>query len=161
MRKFVLGNANVCTHRVDFLPLDMQTYNQVRWLQKIFHRNVDNWWICKSVWHVIVWLTNKKEYGLKEIMGNIRFICARCGACCMNLGKFHGIYDDLDDGSGICKYFNYSNKSCSIYSLRPVKCRIEEGYDHFGMNITYSEYLKLTKLSCQHLQLITFGKTYK
>lgn len=79
----------------------------------------------------------------------------------MNLDKFHCLYDDLDDGSGICKYLNKSNKDCLIYTRRPMKCRIQEGYDYFQINIPYSEYLKLTKLSCQYLQRITFGPIFK
>lgn len=49
------------------------------------------------------------------------FICDKCGLCCMKIGE-SPIYSFLDRGDGICKYFDYDTKLCSIYDERPVMC---------------------------------------
>ena len=41
------------------------------------------------------------------------FKCDCCGLCCMNLNK-SDLYDDLNRGDGVCKYFDEVSKLCSI-----------------------------------------------
>lgn len=93
-------------------------------------------------------------------MNNNIFICKKCGACCMNLDKFGNIYSDLDNGKGVCRYFNKMTRSCSIYDRRPLKCRVDEGYEYLK-HIPYKEYIRMTYQACQYLERITFGEEEK
>lgn len=78
----------------------------------------------------------------------------------MNLDKFGNIYSELDDGKGVCRYFNKIARSCSIYDRRPLKCRIDEGYKYLK-HIPYKEYIWMTYQACEYLQRITFGDEEK
>ena len=69
-----------------------------------------------------------------------KFVCTCCGACCMQLPLFGPMYQDLDRGDGVCKYFDVSTKLCTIYKERPLKCRVEEGYDVYFKDIPYTDY---------------------
>jgi Fe-S-cluster containining protein len=80
------------------------------------------------------------------------FECSRCGACCSNLKEFHGIYDDLDNGNGCCKYFDSTTKLCTIYDTRPQKCNIDESFRRFSSFVSYSIYIESTKIGCQYLK---------
>ena len=51
------------------------------------------------------------------------FPCDRCGLCCRNL-SLSSLYSDLDDGHGVCRYFNAKTNKCNIYERRPLKCNI-------------------------------------
>ena len=62
------------------------------------------------------------------------------------------MYQDLDRGDGVCKYFDVSTKLCTIYKERPLKCRVEEGYDVYFKDIPYTEYLEQTYAGCVLLQ---------
>lgn len=81
-----------------------------------------------------------------------KFVCSCCGACCMQLPLFGTLYQDLDRGDGICKYFSVETKLCTIYNERPLKCRVEEGYDAFFSDIPYAEYIEQTYAGCAILQ---------
>lgn len=37
----------------------------------------------------------------------------------------------LDDGTGVCKYFDRKSKLCTIYDTRPEICNVEKGYKFF------------------------------
>jgi len=82
----------------------------------------------------------------------IIFRCLKCGACCSQLHLFHGMFDDLDRGDGVCRHFNKEKKLCSIYDERPLKCRVEEGYQLFRKQISYEEYILRNKEMCHFLQ---------
>lgn len=80
------------------------------------------------------------------------FICDKCGLCCQHLRDFGELYQDLDDGSGSCKYYDCETGLCSIYDKRPLKCRVEEGYAAYFNSISFSEYLAKTRLGCRYLK---------
>ena len=78
------------------------------------------------------------------------FECNKCGNCCRHLDRSE-IYKDLDRGDGTCKYL--SGKLCSIYSERPLICRVDESYDAFYSDVyAKDEYYKLNMEACRRLQ---------
>lgn len=78
------------------------------------------------------------------------FKCDKCGECCRNLSLSPN-YADLDRGDGVCKYLQ--GNLCSIYSTRPLKCRIDESYKAFFANsISLEEYYKLNYDACEILK---------
>ncbi len=80
------------------------------------------------------------------------FICDGCGQCCRNL-KNNNIYSELDNGFGICIYFNQETNLCLIYEDRPIICRIDETYDkYFSDIINKDEYYKLNYEACKILK---------
>lgn len=81
-----------------------------------------------------------------------KFKCSKCGLCCSHLYLFGNAYKWLDDGNGVCKYFNNELKICSIYEIRPIICRVEEGYYRFFKKIPYDRYIQDTKKACRMLQ---------
>ena len=79
------------------------------------------------------------------------FKCDKCGLCCQNL-KNNPLYSDLDDGTGVCIYYEKTTHLCSIYTNRPVKCDIKRAYYEFGFKMPYEEYLKLNYDACKKLK---------
>ena len=79
------------------------------------------------------------------------FTCSKCGSCCTHLKVFHGVYEALDRGDGICLYFNEEARLCTIYDSRPAICRIEEGYQFFSP-MDWSEYITKIQNACKCLQ---------
>lgn len=78
------------------------------------------------------------------------FECDRCGECCRNLNK-SPIYRELHSGDGICRYLK--GNLCSIYSKRPLLCRVDESYDAiFKDKLSYEEYLQLNYRYCNELK---------
>lgn len=80
-----------------------------------------------------------------------KFNCDRCGLCCQNLDRSH-LYDDLNSGNGVCKFFDLQNKLCTIYERRPEKCNVSKSYKFFKDICTYEEYLLLNYKSCKILK---------
>lgn len=79
------------------------------------------------------------------------FACCKCGSCCTHLSEFHGVYDSLDRGDGICLHFNESTRLCTIYNSRPTICRVEEGYQFFD-SMAWAEYIAKMYSACVYLQ---------
>lgn len=79
------------------------------------------------------------------------FPCDCCGLCCEHLSNID-LYRDLDDGTGVCKYFDKSSRLCSIYEKRPRKCNVQEGYIWFQQQMSYEEYIQENKKACQKLK---------
>ena len=78
------------------------------------------------------------------------FKCDCCGECCRNLDK-SDIYSELDRGDGTCRYLD-GNK-CSIYTERPLPCRIDECYEmYFKEQYSLEEYYELNYKACKELQ---------
>ena len=82
------------------------------------------------------------------------FSCSKCGACCRHLEAFNGLYSDLDNGYGVCKFYNTKTKLCDIYSTRPEKCRIDESYSRYKDIISLDEYHRLTYEGCLFLRTL-------
>lgn len=81
----------------------------------------------------------------------MKFICDQCGLCCQNL-HLNPEYKDLDDGTGVCRYYNKENRLCEIYEHRPLKCNVESGYEIFKDTMTYKEYLDKNYAVCRILK---------
>lgn len=78
------------------------------------------------------------------------FECDMCGECCRNI-RLSELYNNLDDGTGTCIYLD-GNK-CSIYSDRPLFCRIDECYElYFKDSMTKEEYYRLNHEICEKLK---------
>lgn len=80
------------------------------------------------------------------------FKCDCCGLCCCNLDK-SSIYQDLDRGDGICKYFDENTRLCKVYENRPLKCRVDEMYEFFFMEeMPLEEFYELNYEACEKLK---------
>lgn len=80
------------------------------------------------------------------------FECDKCGACCMNLENSH-IYDELDRGDGVCKFFNMETKLCTIYDERPLMCNVDKAFEtFFKESMTKGEYYELNYNACKKLK---------
>lgn len=78
------------------------------------------------------------------------FKCDCCGCCCRNLDKSK-LYADLDRGDGTCKYL--IGNLCSIYSERPIFCRIDDCYEKFFKeDMDLNEYYRLNEIECKKLK---------
>lgn len=84
-------------------------------------------------------------------MSDYEFPCDKCGMCCRSL-NLSNLYDDLHNGSGICKYLNLKTNLCSIYFERPEKCRIVLSYHHFKNVISFENYIEFNKEACKKLK---------
>lgn len=80
------------------------------------------------------------------------FECDRCGQCCKNI-RLSPIYQKLDRGDGICKYFNIDNSLCTIYKNRPIECNVDAMYDiFFAKKMTRKKYYELNYQWCKRLK---------
>ena len=79
------------------------------------------------------------------------FVCDKCGLCCENLGMSQD-YNDLNDGTGTCRFFDKETRLCTIYENRPKKSNIEASYYRFKKQYTYDEYLELNYEACRVLK---------
>lgn len=79
------------------------------------------------------------------------FQCDQCGLCCKNL-RLSPLYEELDRGDGVCKYLK--GNLCSIYSKRPLLCRIDESYEvFFKDSLSKEEYYRLNHEMCNKLKI--------
>lgn len=60
----------------------------------------------------------------------------------------------VDSGTGMCHYFNSESNLCSIYELRPLICRINEGYALFFTHMDKQDYILLNTMFCEYLKNI-------
>ena len=80
------------------------------------------------------------------------FPCNQCGWCCQNLNK-NELYSELDNGDGVCMFFDASQNNCDIYHARPEICNIEAMYySTFAAAMDYEEYIQLNIEACQTVQ---------
>lgn len=93
--------------------------------------------------HIWIW-------GRCLVQNNV-FRCDKCGLCCQNLNR-SSLYDDLNDGNGVCVYYDKMTHLCRIYNERPDKCNIQKAYKFFSDIYTYDEYLQLNYMSCKVLK---------
>lgn len=78
------------------------------------------------------------------------FKCEQCGICCKNLDKSE-LYKGLDRGDGTCRFL--VGDLCSIYSERPLLCRVTDSYyAFFDEKYSLEEYLQLNYEGCKKLQ---------
>ena len=84
-------------------------------------------------------------------MQNRKFNCDKCGLCCQNLHRSE-LYNDLNDGNGVCIYYDKDTHLCKIYDKRPDKCNVKKYYSNVKKQYTYDEYLELNYESCKRLK---------
>lgn len=81
-----------------------------------------------------------------------RFNCDACGLCCQNLAA-NPLYSDLDDGTGVCRHYDRASRRCGIYAQRPLKCRIDESYEHsYSHHLTREQFHALNQAACETLK---------
>ena len=80
-----------------------------------------------------------------------RFLCDQCGLCCEHLNG-NPAYQDLDDGSGTCRYYDRQTRLCTIYYQRPMKCNVQAAYALFCHVLSYEEYISLNTAACKQLK---------
>lgn len=80
------------------------------------------------------------------------FKCDKCGICCTKL-KLNMLYNHLDRGDGVCKYFNTETKLCNIYNNRPLLCNIDKAYSIFFKDkMSLEDYYKKNYQICEKLK---------
>ena len=79
------------------------------------------------------------------------FQCDKCGLCCQNLNA-NSLYDDLNDGTGVCKYYDKETHLCTIYEDRPEKCNVKETYAYYSNIMDYEDYLKYNYEACRKMK---------
>lgn len=76
------------------------------------------------------------------------FDCSSCNAiCCKSLPKD----SEIPNHNGICLFLDSDNK-CSIYSDRPLICRVDEGFEKYGDGMSREEWEEKNKEACASLQ---------
>lgn len=79
-----------------------------------------------------------------------RFPCTKCGVCCKNISHIVQL-TNYDRGDGQCIYLQ-ENK-CSIYSTRPLVCRVKEMYvQYYKQHMSEEEFIYQNLLACRSLQ---------
>jgi Fe-S-cluster containining protein len=80
------------------------------------------------------------------------FPCTSCGLCCQNIGGIKEL-KEFDLGNGICKYFDFGNRKCSIYEDRPNICRVDKMFDLvYYKNFTRKDFYVGNAKVCNALQ---------
>ena len=62
------------------------------------------------------------------------FPCTGCGLCCRHIEDIAEL-KDYNLGNGVCKYFDITTNSCTIYNHRPDICKVDKMFD-----IKYHQY---------------------
>lgn len=58
----------------------------------------------------------------------------------------------LDRGDGVCKNFDEQTNLCTIYTERPLVCRVEEYYKkHLSEKIEWDEFVRINVKICEQL----------
>lgn len=85
------------------------------------------------------------------------FICTKCGLCCKNLDK-SAAYAHLNRGDGTCVNFDSTTSECSIYTSRPLICRVDDFYEQkLSAQMSKEEYIAANLKACTDIQ--TSNKT--
>lgn len=80
------------------------------------------------------------------------FPCSKCGLCCQNISTVEELIE-FDLGNGVCKFFNYETKSCSIYDTRPNICRVSDMYKlKYYKDFSKEEFFKINVNACNEIQ---------
>ena len=89
---------------------------------------------------------------LNKDMKETKFKCYSCGKCCENI-KDIDIYKYLDNGRGICRFYNKTEKKCKIYEIRPLICNIDRMYElYYHKIISKENYYLINKIGCKKLK---------
>lgn len=79
------------------------------------------------------------------------FPCTRCGLCCQHIDKVE-LLRVYDRGDGVCIHYK-PGLGCTVYEIRPLACRIDDGYQAFASNqMSQQEYYHINAQVCNKLQ---------
>jgi len=93
-----------------------------------------------------------EELEKKNTSEVLTFPCTGCGLCCQNIATIKEL-KDFDLGTGVCKYFDSINHSCTIYNNRPQICRVDSMYEaEYNKYFTKEEFYLENAIVCNHLQ---------
>lgn len=77
------------------------------------------------------------------------FPCEKCGDCCRSL-DLNPLFQDLDNGKGVCIYLDENTNLCKIYESRPLKCNIDKSFTHYYYKyFTKEKYYELNLIVCK------------
>ncbi|KAF0215562.1 MAG: hypothetical protein FD174_4090 [Geobacteraceae bacterium] len=80
------------------------------------------------------------------------FPCTQCGECCRHV-RGSELTSHLDDGTGVCRHFDQTGLTCSIYHDRPDICRIDACYDgYFHCQMSRDDFYRRNADACNELQ---------
>ncbi|WP_078055520.1 YkgJ family cysteine cluster protein [Rappaport israeli] len=80
------------------------------------------------------------------------FPCNACGLCCRLVGT-NPQTAFLDRGDGICQHLDVQSNLCTIYSERPLICRVKDYYKaYLTKQLTWQEFIKINSDICKKLQ---------
>lgn len=78
------------------------------------------------------------------------FKCDQCGECCRHL-DLSPLYQDLNRGDGVCRFLE--GNLCSIYTSRPLLCRVDECFEAFFLGkMSREEYDRLNFDACDKMK---------
>lgn len=78
----------------------------------------------------------------------MNFFCNKCGLCCKKVSE-SPTYCHLNRGDGICRHFQESDSSCSVFSSRPEICNMEIMYQkHFSREFSKDQFIEINKNIC-------------
>lgn len=89
---------------------------------------------------------------VKIIMSNSpQFPCYQCGACCCNVNRSKETLF-LDNGNGVCRYYDHQTKLCTIYETRPDICRVDKQYQlNYKNKYSWAEFIEINTIACKIL----------
>lgn len=80
------------------------------------------------------------------------FPCERCGCCCRRVGEaFFARHMAKPDG--VCEYLDEATNLCTIYSERPIFCRVDEFYEkNLSDKMSREDFYRINKEVCKRFQ---------
>jgi Fe-S-cluster containining protein len=79
------------------------------------------------------------------------FPCNNCGACCKSI-RLSTQTAWLDRGDGVCRHFDDTQNTCTIYENRPEVCNVRMMYDkHYKDGFTWSDFVVVNQKACEEL----------
>jgi hypothetical protein len=69
--------------------------------------------------------TPPRPVSAQELAGLPAFPCSGCGACCMDVRHVPELAEYVS-GTGRCSKLAPDNKTCTIYTDRPLVCRVDD-----------------------------------
>jgi len=77
------------------------------------------------------------------------FPCEKCGACCRRVGEVF-FARHMANPDGVCKYLDEATNLCTIYSQRPIFCRVDELYEkNLADKMSREEFYRINKEVCK------------
>ena len=79
------------------------------------------------------------------------FPCNSCGKCCRKVSSSKETVW-LDRGDSVCKYLNEETNKCTIYTQRPLVCRVEDYYDkNLSQHYSWDDFIEINIKICESL----------